>query len=304
MRLGAAGVAGASFAGRLSQTQEDTSETVVRRQAPFKKGYMIQTFPDRDNYTLLQQFQMLRDAGFDGVEPLSGFDRNEVLEAKEATGLDIPSVCVSTHWSEPLSSPDAAVRKAGLEGLETALYDAHEYGASTILLVPGVVNSEVSYDDAYRRSQREIRKMVPLAEELGVTIAIENVWNQFLLSPVEAVQYVDEFRSPQVGWYFDIGNILNFGWAHHWIRILGERIAMIHIKEFSRSKRNDEGLWAGFRVNLMEGDNEWEEIMQALRDINYSGYAIVEPAYRDPDTPHDEWLRDYIAGRMDQIFAL
>jgi len=305
MRLGAAGMAGASLTGSLSPSrQENPTEPARQQQGSLKKGYMIQTFPDRDSYTLLEQFRMLRDAGFEGVEPLSGFDRSEVLEAKEATGLEIPSVCVSTHWTSPLSSPDPAVRKAGLDGLETALYDAHEYGASTILLVPGVVNSEVSYDDVYRRSQLEIRKMVPLAEELGVTIAIENVWNHFLLSPMEAVQYVDEFRTPQVGWYFDIGNILNYGWPQQWIRILGERIAMIHIKEFSRSKRDDEGLWAGFRVDLMEGDNEWEEIMQALRDVGYSGYGIVEPAYRDPETPHDEWLRNYIAGRMDQIFSL
>lgn len=267
-----------------------------------KKGYMLETFPSGENYSILEKFKMLKTAGFHGVEPPSGLDRAEVLEAKAETGLDIPSVVVSTHWSSPLTSPDESVRKIGLKGLETALYDADEFDASTILLVPGIVNNEVSYKDVYSRSQEQIRKILPLAEELEIVIAIENVWNHFLMSPLEATTYVDEFDSPWLGWYFDIGNILNYGWPSHWIEILADRIAMIHIKEFSRQKRDDEGLWSGFRVNYLEGDNDWPKIMQALREVGYSGYGIAEPAYRPENISPEVFLSEYVSQRMDEIF--
>ncbi len=284
-----------------AQTQKNIQDT----ESWLKKAYMLGTFPDRNEYSVMEQFQMLRDAGFHGVEPDSGMNRDEILEAKQETGLEIPSLVVSTHWTYPLSDPDPSTRRAGLDGLEIALEDAAEYGAKCILLVPGRVTEEVPYDLVYRRSQEEISKMVPMAEELGVTIAIENVWNQFLLSPMEAARYVDEFNSSNVGWYFDIGNIMNYGWPQHWIRILGKRISMIHIKEFSLEKRNQEGLWAGFQVNFLEGDNNWPEIMAALKDVGYEGgYGIAEPAYRDEDIPHDRWLKEYVSGRMDTIFAM
>src|SRR5437764_102613 len=124
--------------------------------------------------------------------------------------------------------------------------------------------------------KRQIRKAVPLAEELGVKIAVENVWNQFLLSPLEAARYVDEFKSPAVGWHFDVGNVINYGWPEQWIRILGKRIQKLHIKEFSRKKRDSEGLWKGFEVPLGEGDNNWPAVMQALDDIGYHGWAMAE----------------------------
>src|SRR5206468_11553733 len=142
------------------------------------------------------------------------------------------------------------------------LRDAKRYGASSVLLVPAVVSKEVSYNDAYTRSQAEIRKAIPLAEELGVKIAIENVWNQFLLSPLEAARYVDDFKSPAVGWHFDVGNVLNFGWPEQWITVLGKRIQKLHIKEYSRKKRDRDGLWKGFSVAFGEGDNNWRAIMK------------------------------------------
>lgn len=266
---------------------------------------MLGTFPSRDRYSLLEQFKMLKEAGFQGVEPNSGLDRNEILEARSATGLEIPSIVVATHWSHPISSPDEQVREAGVNGLITALEDAKAYGASCVLLVPGVVNESVSYEEAYHRSQNEIRKVIPMAEELGVTIAIENVWNQFLLSPMEAARYVDELGSANVGWYMDVGNIMTYGLPQHWIRILGNRIAMVHIKEYSMQKRNEEGPRAGFRVNYLEGDSPWSEIMNALRDIGYSGeYGIAEPAYRDPEIDQSLWLKEFVSDRMDTIFAM
>lgn len=274
------------------------------RQAPFlKKGYMLETFPDFRETPVQEIAQRLHAAGFQGMEPPSGMDRQEVLEAAEAYGLEIPSVVCSTHWTEPLTDPDPNVRRSGLEGVKVALEDAHTYGARTLLLVPGVVNEQVSYDQAWHRSRQQIQSLLPMAEELGVTIAVENVWNQFLLSPMEAAQYVDSFENPWVGWYLDLGNIVSYGWPEQWVRILGARIAMIHIKEFSLEKRNAEGLRNGFQVNLMEGSNNWPAIMTALREIGYTGYGIAEPAWRTPDMDPDRWLNEMISNRMDRIFA-
>lgn len=304
LKMGTAGLA--AFGSGLNILSPENQSKRVREnkvQNSLKKGYMLETFPAGDDYTVLEKFRMLKSAGFHGVEPPSGLDRAEVLAAKEETDMEIPSIVVSTHWSNPLSSSDKSVVQAGLDGLETALYDADEFGASTILLVPGIVNADVSYEDVYQRSQREIKKMLPLAQELEIVIAIENVWNQFLLSPMEAARYVDAFESPWVGWYFDIGNIINYGWPSHWIEVLGDRVKMIHIKEFSRQKRDDEGLWNGFNVNYLEGDNDWPKIMQTLHDVGYSGYAIAEPAYHPDNVSPELFLKEYISERMEEMFA-
>jgi hexulose-6-phosphate isomerase len=250
--------------------------------------------------SVLEKMKAIKEAGFDGVEMNSHMDQDEVLRARDETGLVIPSVCGSVHWAKPLSHPDPKVREEGLEGLKQTLRDAKRYGASSVLLVPAVVNKDISYPDAYARSQAEIRKAIPLAEELGVKIAIENVWNQFLLSPLEAARYVDEFNSPAVGWHFDVGNIINYGWPDQWIHVLGKRIQKLHIKEFSRKKRDSQGLWEGFKVQLTEGDNDWPAIMKALDDIQYSGWGISEQPGSDTATP--EAMKELVH-RMTKIFA-
>ncbi len=244
------------------------------KKRDLKRGIMYGTIGVKGS--VLEKFQAVKAAGFDGVEPMGGMDPDEVLRAMEATGLESPSVCCHTHWARPLSDNNPGIRAEGLEGLKQSLRDAKRYGSKSVLLVPAVVNKEVSYDAAYERSQIEIRKAIPLAEELGVKIAIENVWNQFLLSPLEAARYVDEFKSPWVGWHFDIGNIVNYGWPEQWIRILGKRIVVLHIKEYSRKRRDNEGLWKGFDAEFMKGDNDWPSIMKAIDDIGYKGYGIAE----------------------------
>jgi hexulose-6-phosphate isomerase len=248
--------------------------------------------------SVLEKFKAIREAGFDGVEPMSHMNQEEVVHALEATGLKAASTCCNTHWNKPLSDPDANVRAEGLEGLRQALRDAKRYGATSVLLVPAVVNQKVSYADAYKRSQEEIRKAIPLAEELGVRIAIENVWNHFLLSPLEAARYVDEFNSPWVGWHFDVGNVITFGWPEQWIRILGKRIQKLHIKEFSREQANKEGLWKGFNVEFLKGDNDWPAVMKALDDIGYQGWGIAEQGGADSPAGLKK-----LADEMDRIFA-
>ena len=240
----------------------------------FKIGIMYATIGAGE--TISEKFQLCKEAGFNGVEVMSHMDRKKVLKARDDTGLDIPSVCGSKHWSLPLSSPDAATRQKGREGLKVALEDAKAYGADTVLLVPGKVNGSVSYDDCWYRSIEEIKKVLPLAEKLNVTIAIENVWNNFILSPIEAVHYLDQFNNPYVKFYFDCGNILRYGWPEQWIKILGRRIAKVHIKEFSRELANKEGNSAGFNVQLREGDVNWPAVMDALEQIGYTGWVTLE----------------------------
>jgi L-ribulose-5-phosphate 3-epimerase len=226
--------------------------------------------------TILEKFQLSKQAGFEGVEPMSHLDRNEVLKARDATGLRIHSVCGSLHGKFPLSHPDPKIREQGLAALKVTLEDAKAYGAETILLVPGRVSEEVSYDDCWKRSIEEIKKAIPLAEKLNVQIAVENVWNNFLLSPMEAANYVDQFKTPVVRFYFDVGNVLVYGWPEQWIKILGERIVKVHIKEFSRKIAEKQGKVAGFDVKLLEGDNNWPVVMKAFDDIKYNGWTTIE----------------------------
>ncbi|MEW6304493.1 MAG: sugar phosphate isomerase/epimerase family protein [Verrucomicrobiota bacterium] len=266
-----------------------------------KKGYKLGASLGKKQ-TVLEQFQWLKEAGFEGVEPMAGRDTTEILKARDATGLAIPSVCCSTHWVKPLSDPNPGTRAITVEALKSTLREAKLYGARSILLVPGIVNAQISYADAYARSQAAIREAVPLAEELGVKIAIENVWNGFHLSPLEAARYVDEFKSPAVAWHFDIGNVISIGWPEHWIRILGKRIATLHIKEYSRKQQSEQGPRKGFEVDYLEGDNNWPAVMKALDDIGYEGWGIAEPAYRPKDIDPLERLKE-ISRRMDKIFA-
>lgn len=295
LKAGAGALAVATLAPQAFAGDEN-KPAIAAAKRPLKKGIMWGTVGV--NGSVLDKMKAIKEAGFDGVEMMSHMEPDEVLRARDATGLAIPSVCGRDHWSKPLSHPDPKVRAEGLESLKQALRDAQRYGASSVLLVPAVVSQEVAYDEAYQRSQAEIRKAIPLAQELGVGIAIENVWNHFLLSPLEAARYVDEFNSPAVGWHFDAGNILNFGWPEQWIRILGPRIKMFHVKEFSRKKRDNEGLWKGFEVKLLEGDNNWPAVMKAVDDIGYRGWAITEQG--GGDSPAG--LKD-LADRLGRILA-
>ncbi len=253
----------------------------------------------KENLSVMDKFKLLKDLGFHGVELDSPNDLNkkEILEARDKTGLLIPGTVNSFHWKSPLSDPDPKERAKCVESMKVALRDTKEYGGTTVLLVPGVVSEKVSYDDAYRRSQEEIKKLLPVAEETGVKIAIENVWNNFLISPMEAARYIDEFESDMIGWYFDVGNIIRYAWPEQWIKILDKRIFKLDIKEYSRKKQQEEGIWKGFDVKLTEGDCNWPVVMDALEAINYSGgWGSAEVPGGDRKRLQD------ISERMDKIF--
>jgi len=227
----------------------------------------------------MDKFKLLKDLGYDGVELDSPDDKitmKEVLEARDKTGLELPGTVNSMHWKLPLSDPDPKKREQCVKSIEKALHDTKAFGGTTVLVVPGVVNATTTYGEAYERSQAEIRKLLPVAEKTGVKIAFENVWNQFLISPLEAARYVDEFKHPMVGWYFDVGNVLRYGYPVSWIEALDKRILKLDLKEFSFKKQNDLGLWKGFDVDFMEGDCNWAEVNKALTKIGYSGWASAE----------------------------
>jgi hexulose-6-phosphate isomerase len=260
------------------------------KMRPLQKAIMYATIGMKG--TVLEKFRAVKTAGFVGVEPMSHMKQDEVLKALDDTGLKAASVCCSTHWSTPLSHPDEARRRDALEGLLIALKDAKRYGASSVLLVPGVVNDTVSYDDCFKRSVAEIRKAVPLAKDLGVKIAIENVWNNFITKPEQAIAFLDAINSDHVGWHFDIGNVLRYGAPQDWIPVLGKRILKLHIKEFSNAKK--------FNVRFFEGDNNWPAIMKALDAVGYQGWAISEqPGAQAQDA---ETMKD-LFGRMERVLA-
>ena len=280
------------------------AEVAAQRKREFKKGFMMNSFPGSGKkMTWQEKFKLLKEAGFDGAEPPSHLDQKEILKARDATGLAIASV-VASAYTRALSAAAPSTRNQGAEGLKQALRDAKAYGASSVLCVAGHVDENVTYADAWKRTREEITKCLPLAEKLGVKIAVENVWNNFLLSPLEAARYVDEFKSPAVGWHFDVGNVISIGWPEQWIRILGKRIQKLHIKEFSRKKMNEEGLGKGFAVEYLEGDNDWPAVMKALDEVGYNGWCIVEPACgpcQEKFSP-EEFVKN-VSGQLDKILA-
>jgi L-ribulose-5-phosphate 3-epimerase len=244
---------------------------------PIHKAVLFSMLPTE--LSILDRFQLARDTGFEQTECGTTDDErqaDEILAASKKTGVRIHSVMNRDHWKYPLSSRDPEVVSKSISGLKTSFRNASLWGADTVLLVPAVVNPETSYQEAWDRSQAQIRKMLPLAEEVKVIIAVEEVWNKFLLSPIEFARYVDEFRSPWVRAYFDVGNVVLYGYPQDWIRTLGKRIVKLHMKDFSfREHPTIQKRVADF-VMLREGDINWKEVYRALAEIGYNGSATVE----------------------------
>jgi hexulose-6-phosphate isomerase len=255
---------------------------------PWKKAFML----GQSKGPILPTFELLKEAGFEGVELVSPnqLDRDEVLRARDKTGLVIHGVSGSVHWGSPLSDPNPDVVERGLAAIRNEFDDCKAYGGTTVLVVPAVVNKKVSYRDAYRRSQEQIRKLIPDAERHGVRIAIEEVWNKFLLSPTEFVRYIDEFQSEWVGAYFDVGNVVEFGYPEEWIRELGPRILKVHIKEYAKPKRFDYPLGEGKEI-------DWPAVRKALLDVGYRGWISAEVGLKDLDHMKD------VVRRMDRILG-
>jgi L-ribulose-5-phosphate 3-epimerase len=240
------------------------------------------------------KFKLIKELGFDGVEMDSPSDVNvkEAVAARDKTGIDIHGVVDSIHWNVRLSDPNPEVRAKGLEGLKTALKDCKAYGGTTVLLVPGRVGDvkNEKYDQVWDRSTAEIKKALPLAHELGIKIGIETVWNNFITKPEEFAGYIDQFDDPMVGGYFDISNMIKFGPSPaRWIRVLGKRMLKFDFKGYSHAKE-----W----VDIGEGDEDWPEVLKALADVGYEGWATSEVSGGGR-----EKLKE-IAERMDRVLGL
>jgi len=241
--------------------------------------------------SLAEKMTVLSELGFDGLELNSpgGPEAEEVRRAVDSSGIPVHGVVDSIHWKTRLSDPDEEVRQKGLEGLITAIKASKAYGGTSVLLVPGVVNNDVTYDQCWERSIEQIKKALPVAKEHNIQILMENVWNNFLTDPKETARFIDELDSDMVGAYFDVGNTVKYSPPHEWVPILGQRIKKLDIKDYGGGK--------GFGAKLLEGDVDWPKVMAELREIDYRGWATAEISGGGRERLTE------IADRMDRIFA-
>ena len=277
----AASVAGGAFANALP---------AAAAKLPIKKGVWLDMISTKLSYA--ERFKIAGETGFEVVQAPTQPDERKAEEIKKAADdakIRIDSVMNMDHWKYPLSSADHEVVEKSLAGMRTSLRNAKLWGSDTVLLVPAVVNPQTSYRDAWTRSQAQIQKLLPIAEESKINIAIEEVWNKFLLSPLEMAQYIDEFKSPRITAWFDVGNVLLYGYPQDWIRTLGKRISNVHLKDFKRKDGSYDF------VNLGDGDLNWPAVRQAFAEIGYSGSAVVELEAGD-----QAYLRD-VSQRVDRL---
>jgi L-ribulose-5-phosphate 3-epimerase len=263
--------------------------------AAVRKAVLISMLPAELPYA--ERFALARAAGFDGVEMQTVANPDQaraIREASQQAGLPIHSVMNADHWRYPLSSADRTVVDRSVAGMETSLRNAALWSADTVLLVPAVVDASTSYGDAWTRSQQVIReRLLPLAKELRVVIAVEEVWNKFLLSPLECARYVDQLDSPWLKAYFDVGNVVFYGYPQDWIRALGPRIAKVHLKDFQLDRPNGRFAWK----NLGDGDIDWPAVRRAFTDIGYRGVFTTELPPGDAT-----YLKD-VAARVDRLLG-
>ncbi|MDD3927297.1 MAG: sugar phosphate isomerase/epimerase [bacterium] len=207
-----------------------------------------------------------------------------ILKQADEIGIKVASVASGTYWGFNLASESAADRDKAVEALKKMIKITSWLKVRTLLTITGAVsvfflpdNPVLSYDVVRERTVEGLKKVLPTAEEHGVVLGLENVWNKFLLSPVEMAQFIDSFDSPSLGAYVDMGNIIPYGYPEQWLRILGKRVAGIHFKDFRAAVGNGEGF-----VDLLEGDVNWPEVMKAIKEIGYEGPVVGEmiPLYK------------------------
>lgn len=258
-----------------------------------KKGISIWSFPAG---TLAESFALAADAGFEGVEVALDEGAGEItLESTEKdlleikrqatqSGIELYSVASGLYWSYFLNDADEAVRSKAQDIVKKQLETAAILGCDSILVIPGCVNAEfaapgkiMDYETCYNRSLESIMKVKKYAEEYKVNIGLENVWNKFLLSPLEMRDFIDKVGSEYVGSYFDVGNTLANGFPEHWISTLGKRIKKVHFKDY----RVEAGGLHGF-VDLLAGDVNYPAVIEALDNIGYDGWVTAEmiPNYK------------------------
>jgi L-ribulose-5-phosphate 3-epimerase len=247
---------------------------------------------------LVEQFKAAREAGFDGIEMDSpGMSVEQTRQAIAESGLPVDGTVCSTHWQIRHTSPEAEVRKKALQDLQTAIRDTDAVGGKTVLLVAGHGN-DGPLEEIWERAVENISQAIPLAAQLGIKIAIENVWNHFMYDHNGGaeqtaelyVRFVDELNSPWVGMQFDIGNHWKYGSMGDWIRQLKHRVVKLDVKGYSRGRQ----AWA----DIGEGDIDWADVRAALKEINYFGWAAAEVGGGDLNR------LKVISQQMDRVFLL
>lgn len=251
-----------------------------------KKGINLYAIPGKISFD--EAFAMLKKANFDGVElNMEGNKREdgnlslhyncteaeltEIRELAKKHSLKITSLVTPLLWAYPLTSGDVSIREKGKDAIKKLIDYAEFFGSDTVLVVPGSVTEDIYYDEAYENALMTLKELKSYAEEKKVAIGVENVWNKFLLSPLEMRDFIDKMDSPFVGAYFDIGNVVVNGYPEQWIKILGNRIKKLHAKGFKNSVGNITGF-----VNLLEGDINWEKVMQEIKNIGYDDFLTAE----------------------------
>ena len=273
---------------------------------------------------MLDRMKLAKEAGFEGIEVALTEDDQQgsqselgllCVESYEAgsekmrqmaadVGIEIPSLATGLYWSYSLTSDDEAQRARAMEITRVLLKAANLVGVDAVLAIPGCVHATfipgcpvIPYDVVYERAAAAIKEVAPLAEELGVSLGLEYVWNMFLLSPLEMARFIDETGSERVGIYLDVGNMLPTGFPEQWIRVMGERIVRVHFKDFKRSVGTIDGF-----CDLLEGDVNWPEVMKALSEVGYDGWVTAEMM---PPYAHSPAGRIFAtSAAMDRIFAM
>lgn len=287
-----AAVAAGLGAGIFPAKAQAASRPHLKKSVKF--GMVSDKGPGGAKLSIEQRLQIAKDAGFESVEPDTIFDA-AVLKQYESgarkAGVTVDAIVCSTHWGQPLSDPDPAVWEKTMEGTRVSLQNAKDLGGDMVLLVPAVVNPKVMYRDAWTRSVERVKRLADDAEKAGITIGIENVWNKFLLSPTDGKKFIEDIGSKRVQFWFDIGNVVLFGYPQDWIRTLGPLIARLDIKDFKSDTKSF--------VPLQEGSVDWAEVMRAIDEIGFKGYVAAEVEGGDL-----AYLTDVVSKRMDAIFAL
>lgn len=251
-----------------------------------KKGINGWTFAA--GTSIAEAARAARAAGFETFEPILEETGEITASTDESTcrrlgdvireaGLEVSSLASGLFWSSPYTANDPAVRRTAHELTIAMLDRARWLGAPAILVVPGMVSHferrtlETPYATAMARAYERLRELAFEAEKRGVVIAIENVWNQFLVSPVEMSDFIDRVNSPWVGAYLDTGNVLRYGIPHDWVGTLGRRITRVHLKDFKLDVGNIDGF-----CPLGDGDVDWPAVMSALKQVGYDGPVTFE----------------------------
>ncbi|HNZ48328.1 MAG TPA: sugar phosphate isomerase/epimerase family protein [Candidatus Hydrogenedentes bacterium] len=273
--------ASAAAAGAMLFSSTACASAQMPLAGRIKKAIVYNMF--QSDAPVVEKFRALKEAGFQGVEAQTKApeDPAEMVAAARETGVEIHSLM---HGS--------------VDNIPSAVDRAKALGVNVILIVAGRVNEQKSYQDNYTETQAVIREALPYAAANEVTLLVENVWNNFLLSPLEMARYIDEFESPWIQSYFDVGNVVRFAWPEHWIPVLGSRIKRVHVKEYSRDKQMNEGLWKGFDVEMGEGSIDWELVRKELLAIDYTGWVTAEVGGGDIERMKE------ISRQMDSILAL